>query len=289
MPACITHNLFAQNVLKEVSQPEGFDPALFLWGAQGPDYLFCHRYLPWMHGRSLMEYGYRLHAVKPSVTLGLMRDFLRENPEPEYRSYVMGFLCHYALDSTAHPYVNAWADAFAAERPPQTRSTMHGEIESALDAIVLRHETGQLPSEVPLGKMYPKDRAALGRMARLYQPLLKKLFQVEATQAELIQAGLDIHLVFSLLTDRTGLKLRIVEALEKGKPHKISCHIVPLTERADVDYANVTHTPWQTPDGGLHEEDFFQLMEQAREKAVRFIGAFDTGDLAALTEEIPFG
>ena len=88
-----------------------------------------------------------------------MRDFLKEHPDPVYRSYVWGFVCHYSLDCTAHPYVNWLAVELAKQRPWETPSTMHGEIESALDAIILRFETGKLPSEVPTEGNVPQKRA----------------------------------------------------------------------------------------------------------------------------------
>ena len=43
MPACITHHLFAQDLLARLS--EAVDQSAFFWGAQGPDFLFCHRYI----------------------------------------------------------------------------------------------------------------------------------------------------------------------------------------------------------------------------------------------------
>ena len=42
MPACITHNLFARDVLARLR--ESVDECACFWGAQGPDFLFCHRY-----------------------------------------------------------------------------------------------------------------------------------------------------------------------------------------------------------------------------------------------------
>lgn len=289
MPACITHNLFAKKVLEALPEQKNLDMTAYLWGAQGPDFFFCHRYLPWMKGRSLSAYGNKIHRAKPSQTLGIMRDFLKFHPEPGYRSYVLGFLCHYALDSTAHPYVNARSAQWAPQNPPQTPGTIHGEIEAALDAICLRSETGQLPSAVPLGTMFPKNEPVQRQMAKLYQPVLKTLFDVDATEEELIQCGSDTHLVFSLITDRTGLKMKLFERIEKNKPHTISSHIVPLTEDPDIDYANLSHEPWKQEDGTESVKDFFELFDEAKETAVRFITRFDESDLYELTHDKPFG
>ena len=78
-------------------------PLCLRLGCSGPDFFFCHRFLPFWKGRSLKDYGGRLHRETPSKVLGAMRDFLKEHPDPVYRSYVWGFVCHYSLDCTAHP------------------------------------------------------------------------------------------------------------------------------------------------------------------------------------------
>lgn len=288
MPACLTHGLFAKNVLEDLSEKNGINPCAYFWGAQGPDFLFCHRYFPWMKGKTLKDYGNRLHKTKPSETLNAMRDFLTRHSDPSYRSYVMGFLCHYALDSTCHPYINFLAEKLAETRPNETASVMHGEIEAALDAVVLRHETGKLPSEAPLGKMFPKNEGIQRRIARLYREVLFQVYGAEASEEGLFQATKDAHFVFSCLTDRTGLKKRAFDLLEKSGPHYISSHIVPLTERDDVDYANLQQEKW-----GMSEnsscQSFFELMGEAMGKAENLIANFDQGDFSALTKEKPFG
>lgn len=289
MPACITHYLFSKRLLDRFPVGEEGDLSAYFWGAQGPDIFFCHRYLPFMRGHSLSEYGGMIHRARPSETLGLFRDFLSDHPEPVYRAYVRGFLCHYALDATAHPYINARARQWAAERPPHTPGTMHAEIEAALDAIVLRHETGKLPSELPLGRLFTLREDLQPRIAQLYLPVLKGLFGLQAEERELIQMQKDTHLVFSLITDRTGLKLKLTQLFEKGKAPNISSHVVPLTERADTDYANVSHEPWQPENGAPSEADIFELLDVAEEKAGRYIEAFETADLSALTKDEPFG
>jgi len=288
MPACLTHYYFAKNVLEGLSEKNEINQCAYFWGAQGPDFLFCHRYFPWMKGRTLKTYGSRLHETKPSMTLNAMREFLKQHSDLSYRSYVLGFLCHYALDSTAHPYINALAAELAQARPNETPSTMHGEIEAALDAIVLRHETGKLPSEVSLGKMFPKNEGVQRRIARLYRDVLFRIYGADVSEEELLRAAKDAHFVFSCLTDRTGLKKRAFDLLENGRPHYVSSHIVPLTERDDVDYANLRQEEWKAGEL-VSNQSFFELMGEALGVAGELAANFDEGDFSKLTKEKPFG
>ena len=72
MPACLTHNLFANDVRARLEEP-GLNACAYAWGAQGPDFLFCHRYFKTMRDKTLktlQEYGSALHKTSPSATLG---------------------------------------------------------------------------------------------------------------------------------------------------------------------------------------------------------------------------
>ena len=290
MPASLTHYYFAKKVLKLLPETEDFCPDAYFWGAQGPDFLFCHHYQRFIGlgkgEEGLKTYGNQLHSTQPSLTLSAMRGFLKKHTDALYRCYVQGFLCHYALDSTAHPYVNALAEKLAAERPSETPGTMHGEIESALDAIILRRETRKLPSEIALKHLFPKNEGVQRGIARLYRHVLWEVYKADIPEKELLQATKDAHFVFALITDRTGLKHRLFDLLERGRPHTITSHIVPLTEAQGIDYANTQGEPWG-PEGD--NRDFFTLYDQAAGLARELIENFKEGDLAAMTGERPFG
>ena len=291
MPNCITHDLHAKKVLALLSEGERdqLHHAAFVWGAQGPDFLLCHRFFPWMKGESLTGYHMKLHAHPPVETLNCLKEFLfTKDDGGVYRSYIYGFLCHYALDSTAHPYVIAFSKELLHERPYETESTLHVEIESSLDTIMLRRETGRLPTEIKLKKMFPKDEPAQSAIAQIYQFLFDKLFQAQISRQAIFEATADAHKVFIALTDRTTLKKKIFDRIEKGRPSKISSHLIPVMENEGIDYANSSKNPW-TADGKSRQENFFELFDEAVQKAAAFITEFDTADFFTLTRNIPFG
>ena len=46
MPACLAHYYFAQNVRESLEEKASLHLCAYAWGAQGPDFFFCHRFLP---------------------------------------------------------------------------------------------------------------------------------------------------------------------------------------------------------------------------------------------------
>lgn len=259
----------------------------YFWGAQGPDFFFCHRFLPTMRGESLRGYGHALHEAKPSVVLNAMRDFLSAHDSPLYRSYIMGFVNHYTLDSTAHPYVNALVRELLEDRPKENETSLHTEIESALDTILLRKESGKVPTEIRMGKFFPKDMPVQLAIGRIYHHVLAAVFGDDIPEAAVVAATKDAHFIFSLLTDRTTLKQKFFSRIEKGKPHYISARFLPLMERDDVDYANTVHAPWHGEDG-VHYTDFFEMLEEAAERSVALITQFADCDFSEITQERSF-
>ncbi len=288
MPAGIVHALHGQRVWKWLEQEAQVEKGhlvkdAFEWGKQGPDFLFCHRFFPWQRGESLCAQGDQLHQEPPENTLRVLQKIWREKPNPIIHSYIMGFLCHYSLDRTCHPYIEYLSGQFLQEEPGQTESILHNEIESALDGIVLRWETGNLPTDYRLGSCFPKNEAVEEQIAEIYSSLFAELFGLSEKKRELRQAEKDARLAFRLISDRTGLKKQLVSHLERKGRRTISCHLRGMLESDEIDYANTSHGVWLDRVGNEHTEDFFQLFEAAEEDAQRLLSRFplDTPEVLA--------
>lgn len=276
MPNCTTHFLHAKRVydLLPGAITKNIIRCAYDWAAQGPDFFFCDRYFPWMRGKSISRYGSAMHAVKPAITFEAMRAYGKAHDDPVVRSYLLGFVNHYTLDSTAHPYVNMLAAELLEERPYETMTTLHGEIESALDTIMLRRETGKITTQVSLKKFFPKDISVQKRMAELYRQILKDIFDEEVSAETIFRATQDTRIVYGLLTDTTTLKKKIFERIEHGRPHYISSHLLPLIENPSIDYANTGKSPWEN-NGETDCRDFFELFEDAAQQSLQIILNYD--------------
>ncbi len=296
MPAAITHFFQAQKVLEQLKMQSEFaslNQDAFLWGAQGPDFLYCHRYLPWQRGDSLKEYATQLHIEKPSKTLGAMRDFYNERSHGELvLSYIYGFLCHYCLDRVGHPFVNYGTQVLLEQQPDQNEEILHNEIESALDVILLRYEKGALPVDFNLKWTIPKNAEVQSEIADLYADVLRQLFGLSNVRAALLQSTEDCRLLFGLLNDRTTIKKSLIERFEKrnGK-HSISCHIRGISEGDEYDYANILNADWQWPMNSerSRNESFLTLYKYSVTESLELIKGFlKSEDLSKLTNDITF-
>lgn len=296
MPAAITHYFQAQRVMEELEKHNNsieINKDAFLWGAQGPDFLYCHRYLPWQHGESLKEYATKLHNENPSKTLAAMRDFYAERCHDNLvLSYIDGFICHYCLDRVAHPFINYGTQVMLQQQPQQNEEIIHNEIESALDVIILRYEKAALSVDFNLKRTVPKNADVQSETADLYVDILNQLYGIEVGHAALLQSMGDCRFLFGLLNDRTTIKKSLVEHFEKrnGK-RSISCHLRGISEGDEYDYANILQADWNWPmeNQAIHDESFLILYENSIVQSMEMIDGFlRIEDISKLTNDILF-
>jgi hypothetical protein len=299
MPAAITHFLQAEKVMEELKnqnhdfskQSDALHRNAFLWGAQGPDFLYCHRYLPWQRGKSLMEYAEKLHNEQPSRLFNEMRDYYNASGKDDMvLSYLYGFVCHYCLDRVGHPFINYVTKALLEQNPEKNEAILHNQIESSLDVIMLRYEKADLPSEFNLKWAVPKDESVQTKIADLYAFVLNRLYNLEDAGIALLQATNDCHKLFGLLNDRTTMKKPLIERFESHKG-LISCHIRAMSEGDEYDYANILHADWHWPmdSSTLRNEDFFELYGRSVTESLGLIRSFlYRENFNKETNEIPF-
>ena len=112
----------------------------------------------------------------------------------EMFSYLAGFLCHFALDSRTHPYING----LAADRPG-----MHCAIERTLDAMELER-SGREPKDImKLFTKYPDLPEAEQAMETVYD-WRDNYFRIGYRHMKLYHW---------IVKDQLGLVIRILELL----------------------------------------------------------------------------
>ena len=128
MPDIVVHNAMGARVLDRLDAEIVIDREIFRFAVMGPDpYLFYRFFAPrFRHG--VNERSNLMHRTR---TGRFLMELARRSREPEMFSFLAGFLCHYALDSTAHPFIYAKAEY---------RSDLHTAIEHRLDMIELERQ-----------------------------------------------------------------------------------------------------------------------------------------------------
>ena len=86
------------------------DPSIFCMSVMGPDPFFCYLFFARRFRRGIQLRGKIMHQEK---TRAVLIELARRSHSREMFSFLAGFLCHFALDSVAHPYINGKAKSRA--------------------------------------------------------------------------------------------------------------------------------------------------------------------------------
>lgn len=132
MPTTYTHDLFGKEVFKrlpkEIKNAVRESKSLYLIGLHGPDILFYYHPLC---KNKVNRLGVQTHEREAAEFFCQAIVEYQEDPTPQMLSYLLGFGCHFILDSVCHPYVNRFQDEMGVT---------HAEIESELDRYYMLRE-----------------------------------------------------------------------------------------------------------------------------------------------------
>ena len=276
MPDVAVHLSFGEDVRRslppEIQKVLSPDPYAF--ALLGPDIWFMHK--PWIrrNGR-----GRRMHTTRTGQFLSQVAVEARSSQRPDLVfSYLAGFICHYALDSTAHPYVIRLT---TTEYP---LPGAHRAFEHSLDIKDL--ERAGL-----WGERHPMTGHAFRaiRLPREIRPALdaafEKTYSWKNSCRSLNRAYALFRFLYALMENPRGLGVLLTRIT---KSPALKSVIYAESPFAGLDVENLEHRPWahSNDEALVSRESFPELREKARLKAMRIIrAAYDYVLKDSLSEE----
>lgn len=161
MPAFYAHHCFGAKVSAKMSgnQKDIIDKyyTQFAIGLQGPDIFFFYR--PWS-SNTITKYGYHLHSISAYPFFEhAVQVVRRKGRDSREYAYLMGFICHFILDSECHPYVDSMINE---------TNVQHLEIEEEFEKYLLRRD-GEDALAYPLADLVPTDNTTAVAIYPFYQ------------------------------------------------------------------------------------------------------------------------
>lgn len=290
MPAIITHDFFGRDIYGLLCNCIGDSPEeidAFLLGCQGPDPLFYTVISPDL--RPYEHLGDVMHTKKTTDLLCALKNSLSALSDAELavgRAFALGFLCHYTLDSTMHPYIffheYRLCNAGGTECDFTGSKEAHGVIETELDELVLfakRKET--IATFNPSTEILKGSSSLLKAVSKMF------VYMALVTYGENIPANMfargvrDFRFAQHAFYSPRGIKRSLAGKVERlVRPHSffqsMSHRAIKLTESI---YDNHEHKPWKNPfTQEISCASFWDLYDEARTKACKNIAIFDQGD-----------
>lgn len=273
MSAIICHYYHGQRVMNEAKFVPT-DTSAFVFGLQGPD-IFTYSLL--------FEKDSSPEAVAFCNTMAtidlqvLSRYFVQQaaSDSKAVKSYAQGLSCYCVLAEETHSFIQYGATMIPKLNPEQNVEDAKNLVESSLDIILLRYETGKLGTSFNMKNAVPLQEDLKSELAVLYAMLYQELTGKAITEAlvsELLSQGVKS---IAKLNDRTMLKRQFLKRREKKKKLAggLSSLFRNVSEDEDYDYANVCENEWQWPleTGKICTSTYFDLYELAVKRAVTLL------------------
>ncbi|MDR1794375.1 MAG: zinc dependent phospholipase C family protein [Erysipelotrichaceae bacterium] len=281
MPNVLTHWLHSQEVAKglvdgTLANAIAKHPRLFNLGSQGPDFLFYYNVYPWQN----QKVNQKIYAIGGQVHKFHVNDFYEaallqiKKAEPESRmamiAYLAGHLCHWALDSTVHPFIFYRTNGF-------TKKTQywHSRYESMLDTLMVTDVLNKPLSEYPTQRVLEHDEADIDAVADLYIPVLQQVFDTAVDQATIAYCFKEFHSVLHWLFSPKTVFFRFMQSLETvlGIKWKLTSHMVIGKPDHQHDIFNLLHNEWKNPSKPvIHSSaSFLELYQLAINKGIEVL------------------
>lgn len=159
MPCLYAHHVFGQKVREQL--PENMKKCIakyedcYQWGLQGPDFLF---YCNVPTGNKIKKAGRNLHKQSFGNFLqGVLQQTRQKGVQSPQMAYLLGFLCHFMLDSQCHPYVNAW----------KGEGFPHADTEKAFDQYLIKLDGG-IPGTYKTYELLPLHKRTIKTICSMY-------------------------------------------------------------------------------------------------------------------------
>lgn len=302
----LTHILFSDMVFESIESrriAEGVikNRSLYHLGAQGPDPWFFYNCFPGSGKGELKELGNTMHVKNTGAFLkggfDQLKDVSWSDDWLTLAVYLSGFVCHFALDSTIHPYVY-WACQhwiWTREGTPATAS--HQEVEIALDILFWKMIKGASASKIRTRKLVDIGKSWPPAVSRFLTAGIESNYGIQTNSKGLNKVLKDFYRGHDFLYDPKGWKKQLVnwlDSLTGGgiKPEKMP---YPIQPDPRIDWGNEKKRTWFNPflEGEEYQDSVEELMQKAAFKAANIINSvfmriFNNQDFEELFPDISY-
>ncbi|MDF2878264.1 MAG: zinc dependent phospholipase family protein [Clostridia bacterium] len=286
MPDIITHYLFGLDTSHNIKASPLYriikdNKNIFLIGLQGPDFMYYNTF-PLKDSKA--HVALRMHTDKTgdflvSTLSHLKRYDLTSQEFNEGLSYLCGFMCHYILDSMAHPYVFYLGGRYLMESPDTFKyRSLHKKIELAIDTLLLEQKFGLKAHTFKVHKHILKDIEIPYSLLSMYDEALFLLYGINNGGSIFKKSYKDTRNYFMLTYDMLGVKKVFASLASPLLPE----HLNTITSSFSyhncvnpaIDYMNDNKKVWLHPvTGNAYTFSFNDILRNANKKSTMLLQA----------------
>ncbi len=160
MPCSVTHTYFAKDVYdrldKNIQKKINFK--MLKTFAQGPDVLFFYNITNLKKGKEIREFGKYVQKNKTQDFFINLIKYITDNKlhnNKEVMSFLYGFIMHYSLDKTIHPFIFYKTGIFHKNKKETYKyNGLHLDMETYIDCYMIYNNEKSIPKKFKLHNFF---------------------------------------------------------------------------------------------------------------------------------------
>ena len=270
------HSKLSEAVMKDITTP--LNKNLVFIGAQGPDPLYYN-----VSKKVREEYKYyadRMHDTNTRLLFKNMVSYVKGHLNTETYSFLVGFICHYALDVSIHPYVYYNTGEYRKDDPETHQyKGLHLKFERSIDAVIIQKDFGIPSRKFKLYKEYLPKVDVPEVVCNVMEYTLKNTYGKDNGGNMYKIAIKKMHKnARNVITDRFGIKKAISKFLDLFGKNDIFLQDLSFFNHVEkkYDFLNEKKNTWYHPVTNTpSNESVDDLFEKARVFALNLIKQVD--------------
>ncbi len=286
MPAFCTHYIFLEEMTGFIEENADFHfcKEAAQIGTQGPDIFFFSGIFPLiMPGLPQFRTGSALHRAKPSEIFEAFSEYCKFSPNIDIaKSYIYGFILHYALDRNCHPYVYSLQNRIIQKNKHIHKSSAHNRIEMAMDTYLLNKRMNIIDTRnFDSAKTFEIGSNVIDEIAHLLSFVISRVTTYSPSERDITRAIRDTRLMQKILQNKHGITELICRVIETvtgpfTKYYKFSSMIRPRDLEKAKKYGNIGNAKWISPFSNEESTySFEELFLLAKNDAKQLINGFE--------------
>lgn len=280
MAGTITHTYFAKDVLKKLDEDtkkiiDEYEGSFEVF-SQGPD--------PFIFGDKFQQKNMKyFHRNKTQDFFINLVNYIRKNHlenNKEVMAFLYGFICHYSLDSTVHPYVIYKAGAYYKKKKETYKYFgKHSEVESYIDAYMINKNEKINPNKLNISKFCFKNKKISKELTNLITDVFYETYKKRHMGFHYKTCLRNMKILYKILrNDKTGIKKKLYVSLDKITPKRVMNFSV-LSYKTKLNknhyYLNLDHRTWCHPldKNETYNDSFEDLYNKAIKMSIDLINA----------------
>lgn len=276
MPQAYTHILGGKESLKTLKRSKIYsiydNIELFYLGCMGPDLFSYQNIYTWIKNRPKNKLADKMHTQNCGSfiidALKYIKNTSVNNSKSELDQravYMMGYLCHYAMDKTAHPYVfyKTGLSSFYNKQNPETYiyRYSHTMLEMAIDYHMAKKIEGSDIHKIKVHEYFDTGKNIPSSIKDLYDHMFSIYFKdyVSSLCTDFINESYKgMKFIWKFIYDPNNIKGKLLKIFNKD-------YFLYPKAPYEKDYMNTNRKLWYHPcDKKIYSnKSFYKLFDDA--------------------------